>query len=616
MELKPGYKQTEAGVIPIDWIERRIGDLHPFVTSGSRGWAAYYSDSGDPFIRITNLTRSSIYLCLDDLRFVKIPEGDSEGVRTQLQNGDVLISITADIGIIGFVSKDIPQPAYINQHIALIRFDELAVCPQFVSYFLASERPQRIFRALTDSGAKAGMNLSTVQQVGLSLPPTVVEQEAIAEALSDADALIESLEQLLVKKRQIKQGAMQELLTGKERLPGFTSKWKQKLFGEIAQLRKQRIDPRRAESSQFCIELEHIEQGTGFLGGYTATGEESSLKSVFQKDDVLFGKLRAYLRKYWLADRTGVCSTEIWVLMANAASLIPPYLFQLVRTDRFIEAASTAYGTHMPRSDWKVVKDFELLIPPPEEQTVIADVLSDMDAEIAAVETKLTKARQIKQGMMQELLTGRIRLVRPSAQILSFPAKESASATDTSHNTHFNEAVVIAVLSSTFGSEKFPLGRFRRTKFSYLLHRHAEQVAAGFLKKAAGPYNPRTRYGGAEKIAVQNRYVRVVSTGKSEGFVADENIAQAEGYFEKWYGAEALTWLEQFRYQKNDALELLTTVDMACEDLSKAGKVVATSTVKQIIQDSPEWKAKLNRSVFSDDNIAATIETCRQLFSR
>jgi type I restriction enzyme S subunit len=340
------------------------------------------------------------------------------------------------------------------------------------------------------------------------------------------------------------------------------------------------------------------------------------LKSVFQKDDVLFGKLRAYLRKYWLADRTGVCSTEIWVLMANAASLIPPYLFQLVRTDRFIEAASTAYGTHMPRSDWKVVKDFELLIPPPEEQTVIADVLSDMDAEIAAVETKLTKARQIKQGMMQELLTGRIRLVRPSAQILSFPAKESASATDTSHNTHFNEAVVIAVLSSTFGSEKFPLGRFRRTKFSYLLHRHAEQVAAGFLKKAAGPYNPRTRYGGAEKIAVQNRYVRVVSTGKSEGFVADENIAQAEGYFEKWYGAEALTWLEQFRYQKNDALELLTTVDMACEDLSKAGKVVATSTVKQIIQDSPEWKAKLNRSVFSDDNIAATIETCRQLFSR
>ena len=407
---------------------------------------------------------------------------------------------------------------------------------------------------------------------------------------------------------------MQELLTGRKRLPGFTEKWKSKLFGEIAQPRKQRIDPRRTASNEFCIELEHIEQATGFLGGYTATDEGSSLKSVFQKDDVLFGKLRAYLRKYWLADREGVCSTEIWVLVANSASLVPPYLFQIVRTERFIEAASTAYGTHMPRSDWNVVKNFELQVPPPEEQIAIADILSDMDAEIISLETKLAKARRIKQGMMHELLTGRIRLVRPSAQVLSFPAKDSASVAKVSHNTQINEAVVIAVLSARFGSDKFRLGRFRRTKLSYLLHRHVEHEAAGFMKKAAGPYNPRTRYGGAEKIALQNRYVRVLSTGKSEGFVADENIAQAEGYFEKWYGAEALTWLEQFRYQKNDALELLTTVDMACEDLSRAGKAATLSAVKQIIHDSPEWKAKLNRAVFSDDNIATTIQSCGQLF--
>jgi hypothetical protein len=292
------------------------------------------------------------------------------------------------------------------------------------------------------------------------------------------------------------------------------------------------------------------------------------------------------------------------------------YLYYLLK---FIEAKWTQHGQTGSQMNLNtgLITRTEVLLPSDlNEQEVIADILSDMDAEIAAVESKLSKARQIKQGMMQELLTGRIRLVRPSTKVLSFRAKENASVASVPHNTQINEAVVIAVLSATFGSEQFPLGRFRRTKFSYLLHRHAEHEAAGFLKKAAGPYNPRTRYGGAEKIAVQNRYVRAVSTGKSEGFVADENIAQAEGYFEKWYGAEALSWLEQFRYQKNDALELLTTVDMACEDLSRVGKVVSTSTVKQIIYDSPEWKAKLNRSVFSDDNIAATIETCRQLFSR
>jgi type I restriction enzyme S subunit len=604
MELKPGYKQTEAGVIPDDWLDHKVGDYITFV-GGSQPNKRTFSATPRP----------------GHVRLIQIRDYKSDRFETFVPLSLVRRFCDEQDIMIGRYGPPVFQilrglsGAY---NVALIKtLISSGINKEFAYHFLKQQKLFAFIERLSRrSSGQTGVDLKELRAYPLPFPSRIQEQNDIAEALSDADALIESLEQLLVKKRRIKQGAMQELLTGKKRLPGFTSKWDSSLFGEIAQPRKQRIDPRRTSSNKFCIELEHIEQGTGSLVGYTATGEESSLKSVFKKDDVLFGKLRAYLRKYWLADREGVCSTEIWVLMANPASLIPPYLFQLVRTDRFIESASTAYGTHMPRSDWKVVKNFELLIPPPEEQTVIANILSDMDAEIAAVESKLTKAHQVKQGMMQELITGRIRLVRSSGEVLSFPVKESASVASGPHNPQINEAVVIAVLSATFGSEQFPLGRFRRTKFSYLLHRHTEHEATGFLKKAAGPYNPRTRYGGAEKIALQNRYVRVASTGKSEGFVADENIAQAEGYFEKWYGAEALIWLEQFRYQKNGALELLTTVDMACEELSRAGKVVSTSTVKQIIHDSPEWKAKLNRSVFSDDNIAATIETRRQLFSR
>ena len=243
------------------------------------------------------------------------------------------------------------------------------------------------------------------------LPPTKAEQEAIAQALSDADALIESLEQLLAKKRHIKQGAMQELLTGRKRLPGFAGEWEVKRFGEIAQPRKDRIDPRQSEPHDFCVELEHVEQETGCLIGHTATSQGSSLKSVFCEGDVLFGKLRAYLRKYWLASREGVCSTEIWALVAKRPLLIAPFLFQIVQTDRFVEAASSAYGTHMPRSDWNVMSNVEVELPSVEEQAAIADFLSDMDAEIAVLEAKLTKVRNLKQGMMQELLTGRIRLV-------------------------------------------------------------------------------------------------------------------------------------------------------------------------------------------------------------
>ena len=117
----------------------------------------------------------------------------------------------------GLRGSRVPTPAYINQHIALVRIDGVRVNPKFVGCFLASEQPQRRFRPLTDADAKAGMNLSMVRTVQVALPPTVREQDAIAEALSDADDLIESLEQLHAKKRQIKQGAMQELLTGQRR---------------------------------------------------------------------------------------------------------------------------------------------------------------------------------------------------------------------------------------------------------------------------------------------------------------------------------------------------------------------------------------------------------------
>jgi type I restriction enzyme S subunit len=134
------------------------------------------------------------------------------------------------------------------------------------------------------------------------------------------------------------------------------------------------------------------------------------------------------------------------------------------------------------------------------------------------------------------------------------------------------------------------------------------------MKKAAGPYSPHTRYGGAEKIALKNGYVRIHKTAKGEGFIAADNIAQAEGYFESWYGLQVVDWLKQFRYKRNEELELLTTVDMAIEDLRCEGKNVTVSAVKQIIHDSPEWKAKLDRATFADGNITATIESCRQLF--
>ncbi|ENS4777215.1 TPA: restriction endonuclease subunit S [Klebsiella variicola] len=429
--MPAGFKLTEVGVIPQDWEVKTIGQLNPFITSGSRGWADFYVDYGDLFVRITNMSRNSIYLDTNtsENKYVSLPATSTEGKRTQLNNGDVLISITADIGIIGYIDEFIAKPAYINQHISLVRFDDDSIDNKFVAYFLASENVQKKFLANSDVGAKAGMNLNGVRSIIFAVP-TIQEQSAIAEALTDVDTLIVELKKVLAKKQAIKTATMQQLLTGKTRLPQFALRkdgtvkgykkselgeipedWSIENFSTLATLRNERINPRTKDIECFCIELEHIISEYGQLNGFTETSDTSSIKNVFSPNDILFGKLRSYLKKYWKATQSGVCSTEIWVLKTELHKAIPEFIFQTVKTDRFVQTASEAYGTHMPRADWKIIKELQVATPSIEEQTAITAILSDMDKDIQTLQQRLDKTRQLKQGMMQELLTGKTRLI-------------------------------------------------------------------------------------------------------------------------------------------------------------------------------------------------------------
>lgn len=416
MGLKPGYKQTEVGVIPEDWEVAEIGDLKPYVTSGSRGWANFYSEIGSAFIRITNMSRESIYLDLSELKQVKLPSDVNEGVRTQLQNDDVLISITADIGIISYVDDSVPKPAYINQHIALVRFNP-ALSGQFIAYFLASDKSQNLFRGLTDVGAKTGMSLGTIRKILLVLPPPQ-EQRAIAAALSDVDALITSLDTLIAKKRDIKQAAMQQLLTGKTRLPGFSAEWEVKTLGEIAtifkgsSLSKDKITSSglakcilygelfttygrvitEVVSSTNSIEGKLSKYGDILIPGSTTTvGADLATASALLQADVLLGG-------------------DINIVRAKQKSYDPVFLAHYLAEAKKQEIAERSQGITIIHLYGRDLLDLEITIPFVDEQRAIAAVLSDMDAEIAVLERKRDKIRAIKQGMMQELLTGKIRL--------------------------------------------------------------------------------------------------------------------------------------------------------------------------------------------------------------
>lgn len=149
-----------------------------------------------------------------------------------------------------------------------------------------------------------------------------------------------------------------------------------------------------------------------------------------------------------------------------------------------------------------------------------------------------------------------------------------------------------------------------------MLHRHKEDRAEIYRKKAADPYGPRDRYGGPERIALEKGYIHQHKTRYRQGLVADNRVREAVEYFDKWYGKGVLQWLNLFRYKKNDELELPTTVDMAAEELRAADKKISVENVKDVILDHREWKAKMGGRIFADANVSRAIEDGRTLFCR
>ncbi len=208
------FKDSPLGRIPVEWEINTIGNVAEFVTSGSRGWADYYSTDGALFLRIGNLTREHINLRFDDVVFVNPPDS-SEGKRTAVRSGDLLISITADLGIIGIIPDNFTE-AYVNQHIALVRLSN-TVNKRFIGWHLSGRKGQAQFEKLNESGAKAGLNLPTIERLLISKPHRT-EQVRIAGVLDSVVKKIGDLKLRKDKLRSLKTALMQDLLTNKKRV--------------------------------------------------------------------------------------------------------------------------------------------------------------------------------------------------------------------------------------------------------------------------------------------------------------------------------------------------------------------------------------------------------------
>jgi type I restriction enzyme S subunit len=425
MELKPGYKQTEVGVIPGDWSTPELGQILKSMQLGGN-----YKNSEIPtrwpLIKMGNLGRGTIKL--DRLDFVDSKQ--SPAVRDRLCDGDVLFNTRNTLELVGKVAiwkEELPE-AYFNSNIMRMDFDEQRVSSSaFMNFILNTAKSITSLRGIaTGTTSVAAIYGRDLAKIVIPLP-TKAEQVEIAEALSDADALIESLDQLIAKKRQIKQGAMQELLTGKRRLPGFSGDWEDRSLFELAGGRKELFDDGDWIESEHITEdgIRLIQTGNIGVGSFIEKGEkkyisEESFGSLRCKEikqgDLLICRLAEPAGRACVLPELGesktITSVDVTIFRPPLSVANRVFLANVFSTAYwFNEVSDRSGGTTHKRISRGSLGGIRVTIPQLDEQTAIATILSDMDTELAALESRLAKARQIKQGMMQELLTGRIRLL-------------------------------------------------------------------------------------------------------------------------------------------------------------------------------------------------------------
>lgn len=394
--MQQGYKNTDIGIIPEDW--GCVAAKHLMrIETGSRN-TEHKTDTGKyPFF-----VRSQKVEHIDTYHY------DCEAVLTA---GD---GVGTGKVFHHYVGKfDAHQRVYVMSN-----FDGITG-RYFYNYF--SENFGKEVSKYTAKSSVDSVRRDMIAEMIIPLPP-IEEQDHIAEALSDVDGMISSLEKLIAKKKAVKQGAMQELLTGKKRLPGFTGEWKKYKLGDICCI-SGRIGFRGYTKNDL------VNKGFGAITFSPSDIFEQKLDysncdyiSFFKYDespeiqvfngDIIFCKTASIGKTALIKNLTEKATINPQFVLMNKFKCNNEFLYYIISGKEFVEQIlSITGGSTIPTISQEQLKMQLICMPEIEEQTAIASILSDMDNEIESLEQKLVKTRQIKQGMMQQLLTGKIRLV-------------------------------------------------------------------------------------------------------------------------------------------------------------------------------------------------------------
>jgi type I restriction enzyme S subunit len=414
-----GYKQTEVGLVPEDW------EVTPFLSIGSvidgdrganyPGSRDFASDGHCLFLNAGNVTKAGFRF--NECAFIN-REKDERLSKGKLKRGDIVLTTRGTVGNFAHFDSKVPfENIRINSGMVILRRDSAVLDIKFLYAQLQSHVVEQQVERLTFGSAQPQLTVKGISKFSVVLPP-LPEQRAIAAALSDVDALLAKLDQLIAKKRDLKQATMQQLLTGQTRLPGFSGVWKMVVLGNLLTMK---ATYGIVTAGDFKSAGVPMMRGGDIKGGQVGRNlpfvspEKSSeySRTVLKQDDVVIA-LVGYpgeAAKVPLRLEGANISRAVGLLRLNK-DITPDYLVSYLNSPigrRMVLAPSA--GSAQLVVNLADLNKLVFPLPSLSEQTAIATVLSNIDAELAALEARRNKISDLKQGMMQELLTGRVRLV-------------------------------------------------------------------------------------------------------------------------------------------------------------------------------------------------------------
>lgn len=404
--------------VPFGWSETTLGRvLQRSPSYGINAPALPRGVGKYPYLRITDIDEAG-RVDIGSLPSVR----DTASDAYILSEGDIVVARTgASVGK-SHLFKDAGEPVVFAGFLIRLSADKNEIIPRYLAQLMQTAHYWDWIRENSARSGQPGVNGQQLKTIPIVLPP-LPEQQAIAAALSDADGVVAGLERVIAKKRLIKQGAMQDLLTARRRLPGFSGEWEDVALGAIG--------PFVGGGTPSMARPEYWKDGTipwvsssdiriGILNGADRLISDAAVKGsstrVVDAGAILFVTRSGILRRFQPVMMNSVpvaINQDIKALLPRTSNYLPVYVFHaaVASGDQIIRDCMKT-GTTVESIDLGALRRFTIKCPKDTpEQQAIATVLSDMDAEIQALESRLAKARAVKEGMMQNLLTGRVRLV-------------------------------------------------------------------------------------------------------------------------------------------------------------------------------------------------------------